>query len=92
MSAHLCKQIAASWREMRQTSPEPHSYHPLPLPSPPTSASHLTSYFHRASSPEKRSMDSDRGESTSSAPSLSRQSSSNGSSSSSSPNWRSGGR
>jgi len=59
MSAHLCKQIASSWRQARQTSPEPH-----PLPSPPTASfGSSASYFSRPSSPtEKRSMDSDRSE------------------------------
>ena len=57
MSAHLCKQIYSSWRQTKQSSPEP-----SPLPSPPTSIISAP-YFSRPSSPsEKRSMDSDRGE------------------------------
>lgn len=69
MSAHLCKQIYSSWRQTRQTSPELTSPH-VQLPG---------SYFppqqpqRRSPSPEKRSMDSDRSD-TSSAP-MSRQTS-----------------
>ncbi|KAK4141288.1 uncharacterized protein C8A04DRAFT_14223 [Dichotomopilus funicola] len=64
MSAHLCKQIYSSWRQARQTSPEPN---PLPSPSAVLNNQYTTatSYFQRASSPnasEKRSMDSDRSE------------------------------
>ncbi len=59
MSAHLCKQIYSSWRQARQTSPEPLSSIPVlsaPLPN-------LTHFTSRPSSPaEKRSMDSDRSE------------------------------
>lgn len=59
MSAHLCKQIAASWKEMR---------HPLESgQTSPTSNSHFGngSYFQRAGSPTgsdngKTSMDGDR--------------------------------
>ncbi|ROV91366.1 hypothetical protein VMCG_09705 [Cytospora schulzeri] len=59
MSAHLCKQIAASWKEMR---------HPLESgQTSPTGNLHFNSgsYFQRASSPigsdnGKSSMDSDR--------------------------------
>ncbi|KAG8168448.1 hypothetical protein KVR01_001197 [Diaporthe batatas] len=63
MSAHLCKQIAASWKEIR---------HPL---EPAGTGAHFPSSFPRASSPTgsdtgKRSMDSDR--SDSSAPSMTR--------------------
>lgn len=70
MSAHLCKQIAASWKEIR---------HPLePGQVSPTTGAHFPSSFQRASSPTgsdsgKRSMDSDR--SDSSAPSMTRTSS-----------------
>ncbi|KAF4928971.1 hypothetical protein CGCVW01_v001710 [Colletotrichum viniferum] len=52
MSAHLCKQIYASWRE---THPSPSN-----MPSPGVQAPKITSYFPRSPSPEKRSMDSDR--------------------------------
>ncbi|KAK4041764.1 hypothetical protein C8A01DRAFT_34143 [Parachaetomium inaequale] len=68
MSAHLCKQIYSSWR---QAHPQP-SPDPSPLPSPPTafssSSNNTASYLSRPSSPtaEKRSMDSDRGEPSSS--------------------------
>ncbi|KAL2282250.1 hypothetical protein FJTKL_11071 [Diaporthe vaccinii] len=54
MSAHLCKQIAASWKEIR---------HPLePGQVSPTAGAHFPSSFQRASSPTgsdsgKRSMD-----------------------------------
>ncbi|KAK4225340.1 hypothetical protein QBC38DRAFT_368969 [Podospora fimiseda] len=51
MSAHLCKQIYSSWRQTRQSSPDP-------LPSPPTNT--FGSYFPQSqqrSSLEKRSMD-----------------------------------
>ncbi|KAH0426194.1 ste12 interacting protein [Colletotrichum camelliae] len=52
MSAHLCKQIYASWRETRPS--------PSNMPSPGVQAPNMTSYFPRSPSPEKRSMDSDR--------------------------------
>jgi hypothetical protein len=65
MSAHLCKQIYSSWRQARQTSPD------LNSPSTPTVFTNNTNnnptlaYPHRPSSPaEKRSMDSDRSESS----------------------------
>ncbi|KUI56689.1 hypothetical protein VP1G_04030 [Cytospora mali] len=59
MSAHLCKQIAASWKEMR---------HPLESgQTSPTGNAHFNngSYFQRASSPSgsdngKSSMDNRR--------------------------------
>ncbi|TDZ35177.1 hypothetical protein C8035_v009925 [Colletotrichum spinosum] len=56
MSAHLCKQIYASWRETRRS--------PSDLPSPGVQAPSMTSYFPRSPSPEKRSMDSDRSDTT----------------------------
>ncbi|KAI3546171.1 hypothetical protein CSPX01_04667 [Colletotrichum filicis] len=56
MSAHLCKSIYASWRETRRS--------PSDLPSPGVQAPSMTSYFPRSPSPEKRSMDSDRSETT----------------------------
>ncbi|KAK0728494.1 hypothetical protein B0T26DRAFT_640081 [Lasiosphaeria miniovina] len=62
MSAHLCKQIYASWRQTRQSSPDP-----SPLPSPPTSNT-PGSYFQRSPSPEKQSMDNDRSDSPSNPP------------------------
>jgi hypothetical protein len=65
MSAHLCKQIYSSWR---QTHPEPASHQ--------SQSSGLTPsyYSQRSPSPEpKRSMDSDRSD-TSPPPPLSRQS------------------
>lgn len=63
MSAHLCKQIYSSWRQARQSSPEP-------LPSPPTSNNLIGSYFPRPqSSSEKRSMDNERAEPLSRQPS-----------------------
>ncbi|AEO62443.1 uncharacterized protein THITE_107962 [Thermothielavioides terrestris NRRL 8126] len=68
MSAHLCKQIYSSWRQTRQSSPEPH-----PLPSPPASTASTASYLPRSPSPEKQSLDSERGEA--SHPPLTRQSS-----------------
>jgi hypothetical protein len=83
MSAHLCKQIYSSWRQARQPSPEPSS----PLPSPPSSSigsgtASASSYFQqsRPASPEKRSLDNERG----GEPSLSRQPSGS--------NWRWGSR
>ncbi|KAH6845136.1 hypothetical protein B0I37DRAFT_379270 [Chaetomium sp. MPI-CAGE-AT-0009] len=76
MSAHLCKQIYTSWRQARQTSPDPN-----PLPSTPTAF--LNNISPRPSSPiEKRSMDSDRSESL--PPPLTRQPSGS--------NWRWGSR
>lgn len=86
MSAHLCKQIYASWRQTRQ-HPHDHpeqqpQHHPAGITNthtpPPAS-----SYFSRASTPEKRSMESDRGDL--SPPPMARQSSSGSSS------WRFGG-
>ncbi|TQN74958.1 hypothetical protein CSHISOI_00449 [Colletotrichum shisoi] len=56
MSAHLCKSIYASWRETRRS--------PSDLPSPGVPAPNVTSYFPRSPSPEKRSMDSDRSDTT----------------------------
>ncbi|GJC85222.1 STE12 interacting protein [Colletotrichum tofieldiae] len=56
MSAHLCKSIYASWRETRRS--------PSDLPSPGVQAPSMTSYFPRSPSPEKRSMDSDRSDTT----------------------------
>ncbi|KAI0885733.1 uncharacterized protein GGS22DRAFT_161759 [Annulohypoxylon maeteangense] len=57
MSAHLCKQIYKSF-QTRQTSPEPLSS--------PTTTTYTSTYLRRSPSPtpEKRSMDSDRGDST----------------------------
>lgn len=69
MSAHLCRAVYSSWREIRQPNGEAHHN---PLPSPPI-GNNQTSYFQRSPSPEKRSMDSDRSDA---APSMSRQSSS----------------
>ncbi|KAK3988305.1 hypothetical protein QBC44DRAFT_103410 [Cladorrhinum sp. PSN332] len=65
MSAHLCKQIYSSWRQTKQSSPDP-------LPSPPTNT--FGSYFpqqQRSSSPsslEKRSMDNGDRHDTSPSP------------------------
>ncbi|KUI72777.1 hypothetical protein VM1G_08188 [Cytospora mali] len=80
MSAHLCKQIAASWKEMR---------HPLESgQTSPTGNTHFNngSYFQRASSPSgsdngKSSMDSDRDHA---APSMMR--------TTSNPSWKWGSR
>ncbi|POS70173.1 hypothetical protein DHEL01_v211434 [Diaporthe helianthi] len=72
MSAHLCKQIAASWKEIR---------HPLePGQMSPTTGAHFPSSFQRASSPtgsdsSKRSMDSDRSDDPAPSPSMARTSS-----------------
>ncbi|KAK4241297.1 hypothetical protein C8A03DRAFT_41243 [Achaetomium macrosporum] len=77
MSAHLCKQIYSSWRQARQTSPDP-----SPLPSPPTRAG-STTYLPRSPSPEKQSIDSERSEMASQPP-LTRQPSGS--------NWRWGSR
>ncbi|KAK3899779.1 hypothetical protein C8A05DRAFT_36593 [Staphylotrichum tortipilum] len=62
MSAHLCKQIYSSWRQAKQSSPEPLSSLPV-LPAPLLPSLTPSSHFSRPSSPaEKRSMDSDRSE------------------------------
>ena len=69
ISSHLCKQIYASWRQNKSGQPQANNANP-------TGSSH----FARASSPEKRSMDSDRSDTSASSsagsPPMSRQSSS----------------
>lgn len=71
MSAHLCKQVYTSWRQTRQG------------PASPTAADGTPALAaaRRSPSPEKRSMDSDRGDTSSTTPS-----------SPASPGWRWGSR
>ncbi|KAK0719653.1 hypothetical protein B0H67DRAFT_642986 [Lasiosphaeris hirsuta] len=56
--------IYSSWRQTRQTSPDPHS---SPLPSPPTAKATPISYSQRSSEPEhsKQSMDHERSDTSS---------------------------
>ncbi|KAF4973220.1 hypothetical protein FSARC_425 [Fusarium sarcochroum] len=49
MTAHLCKQIYASWRQTRQPSPE------LAIPSSPPSSSFLRPVSRSPSPPAQRS-------------------------------------
>ncbi|CAM1501053.1 Fc.00g102150.m01.CDS01 [Cosmosporella sp. VM-42] len=63
MSAHLCKQIYASWRQTRQTSPEP------VLATSPPSPSFLHPFTRSPSPPAatKRSIEERRPSSSSSS-------------------------
>lgn len=60
MSAHLCKQVYTSWRQARQGPPSPTADGALATDA---------ALVRRSPSPEKRSMDSDRGDAASTAPS-----------------------